>query len=101
MSSTAFRIRIRDTGPFDPWIRAPDPGGTSRILFLRTYYTFFEFQILKFFYADPGSCQPWIETEKQDPGSWILDKHPVSATLTLLQDILLFQDLNGHILLLK
>ncbi len=55
-------------------------------------------KILKFFDADPdpdprkeilstlekGSCQPWIRNPRWknlDPGSWIRDKHPGSATL--------------------
>jgi hypothetical protein len=44
----------------------PDPGCTSRILFLRTSYQFFELIILKFFDVDPdpGSCQSGIQDGK-------------------------------------
>jgi hypothetical protein len=55
-----------------------------RDLIFENLVSVFGLQILKFSYADPGSCQPWIrdpEWKKSDPGSWIRDKHPESATL--------------------
>jgi hypothetical protein len=39
----------------------------------------FRLKILKFFDADPGSCQSWIRDGKI--GFGIRDKHPGSATL--------------------
>jgi hypothetical protein len=65
---------------FDPWIRDgknPDRGSGIRDENPRSFensVSVFGLKVLKFFDADPGSCQPWIEMEKQDPGSWILDK---------------------------
>jgi hypothetical protein len=82
--------------------KTPDRGSGIRDENPRSFenlVSVFGLKVLKFFDADPGSCQPWIWDGKV--GFWILNKHPGSATLTLLQDILLFHDLNLYILLLK
>ncbi len=63
-------------------IQDRDPGWISMTLFLRTYKQVLGLRILKFFDedSDPRSFQTWIR-EKSDPGSWIQDKQPGSATL--------------------
>ncbi len=78
-------IRIRDPVPFWPldqdpgWVESqhPDPGWTTRIIFLELRNHFFGVKKLKFFDADPGWRQFGSGIEK----SRIRDKHPGSATL--------------------
>jgi hypothetical protein len=53
VAGSGSRPRIRCL--CDPWIRDPDLGWTTRIMFPKDYKQFIGVKILKLFYADPGS----------------------------------------------